>query len=99
MIKTSGYRVSPTEVEEVAYSTGLARDAVALGVEDEALGQRILLVVAPAVEEFDTDALLEEMSSRLPLYMVPSTVVVRDALPRNPNGKFDRALLRKELAT
>jgi acyl-CoA synthetase (AMP-forming)/AMP-acid ligase II len=99
MIKTSGYRVSPTEVEEVAYATGLARDAVALGVEDEALGQRILLVVAPAVEEFDTDALLEEMSSRLPLYMVPSTVVVRDALPRNPNGKFDRALLRKELAT
>jgi acyl-CoA ligase (AMP-forming) (exosortase A-associated) len=99
MIKTSGYRVSPTEVEEVAYATGLARDAVALGVEDETLGQRILLVVAPAVKEFNTDALLEEMKSRLPLYMVPSAVVVRDALPRNPNGKFDRALLRKELAT
>jgi acyl-CoA ligase (AMP-forming) (exosortase A-associated) len=99
MIKTSGYRVSPTEVEEVAYATGLARDAVALGVEDETLGQRILLVVAPAVTEFNTDALLEEMKSRLPLYMVPSAVVVREALPRNPNGKFDRALLRKELAT
>ncbi len=99
MIKTSGYRVSPTEVEEVAYATGLARDAVALGVEDETLGQRILLVVAPAVTEFNTDELLEEMKSRLPLYMVPSAVVVRDALPRNPNGKFDRALLRKELAT
>jgi acyl-CoA ligase (AMP-forming) (exosortase A-associated) len=99
MIKTSGYRVSPTEVEEVAYATGLARDAVALGVEDETLGQRILLVVAPAVTEFNTDELLEEMKSRLPLYMVPSAVVVREALPRNPNGKFDRALLRKELAT
>ena len=59
MIKTSGYRVSPTEVEEVAYATGLVRDAVALGVEDEALGQRVRLVVAPAVKEFDTDALLE----------------------------------------
>ena len=34
MIKTSGYRVSPTEIEEVAYDTGLVRDAVALGVED-----------------------------------------------------------------
>ena len=32
MIKTSGYRVSPTEIEEVVYSTGLVRDAVALGV-------------------------------------------------------------------
>ncbi len=49
MIKTSGYRVSPTEVEEVAYATGLVRDAVALGVEDDRLGQRIVLVVtAPA---------------------------------------------------
>ena len=38
MIKTSGYRVSPTEVEEAAYGTALVRDAVALGVEDAALG-------------------------------------------------------------
>ena len=99
MIKTSGYRVSPTEIEEVAYATGLVRDAVALGVEDATLGQRVLLVVAPAAQEFDADALLEEMKSRLPLYMVPSSVVVRDAIPRSPNGKFDRALLREELAT
>ena len=35
MIKTSGYRVSPTEIEEVAYDTGLVRDAVALGVDDD----------------------------------------------------------------
>jgi acyl-CoA synthetase (AMP-forming)/AMP-acid ligase II len=99
MIKTSGYRVSPTEIEEVAYATGLVRDAVALGVEDVTLGQRVLLVVAPAAEKFDTDTLLEEMKSRLPLYMVPSSVVVRDAIPRSPNGKFDRARLREELAT
>ncbi|MGE2714592.1 acyl-CoA ligase (AMP-forming), exosortase A system-associated [Mycolicibacterium litorale] len=99
MIKTSGYRVSPTEIEEVAYSTGLVRDAVALGVEDAVLGQRVLLVVAPTAGEFDADALLEEMKARLPLYMVPSAVVVRDAIARSPNGKFDRALLREELAT
>ena len=74
MIKTSGYRVSPTEIEEVAYATTLVRDAVALGVEDATLGQRVLLVVAPAGKEFDTDMLLEEMKSRLPLYMVPSSV-------------------------
>jgi acyl-CoA ligase (AMP-forming) (exosortase A-associated) len=99
MIKTSGYRVSPTEIEEVAYSTGLVRDAVALGIEDATLGQRVLLAVAPAAQEFDADALLEEMKSRLPLYMVPRSVVVRDAIPRSPNGKFDRALLREELNT
>ena len=48
MIKTSGYRVSPTEIEEVAYATGLVGDAVALGVDDERLGQRIVLVASPA---------------------------------------------------
>ena len=48
MIKTSGYRVSPTEIEEEAYATGLVRDAVALGVDDAKLGQRILLVASPA---------------------------------------------------
>jgi acyl-CoA ligase (AMP-forming) (exosortase A-associated) len=99
MIKTSGYRVSPTEIEEVAYATGRVRDAVALGVEDATLGQRVLLVVAPTADAFDTEALLEEMKARLPLYMVPSSVVVRDAIPRSPNGKFDRAVLREELAT
>jgi acyl-CoA synthetase (AMP-forming)/AMP-acid ligase II len=99
MIKTSGYRVSPTEIEEVAYATSLVRDAVALGVEDATLGQRVVLVVAPGADDFDTGALIEEMKSRLPLYMVPGSVVVRESIPRSPNGKFDRAVLREELAT
>jgi acyl-CoA ligase (AMP-forming) (exosortase A-associated) len=98
MIKTSGYRVSPTEIEEVAYASGLVRDAVALGQEDERLGQVVVLVVSPAGEGFSTDALLDEMRRQLPLYMVPSSVVVRDELPRSPNGKFDRNLIRSELA-
>jgi acyl-CoA synthetase (AMP-forming)/AMP-acid ligase II len=37
--------VSPTEIEEVAYATGQVSDAVAVGVDDPALGQRVLLVV------------------------------------------------------
>jgi acyl-CoA ligase (AMP-forming) (exosortase A-associated) len=98
MIKTSGYRVSPTEVEEVAYDTGLVRDAVALGVEDDRLGQRIALIVTAAgTAPLDPDALLAEMKRQLPLYMVPSSVAVRDDIPRGPNGKFDRNLLRSEI--
>ena len=82
MIKTSGYRVSPTEIEEVGYATGLVRDAVALGVEDPGLGQRIVLIVTPARRAIWTPtALLDEMKARLPLYMVPSGVVVRDEHP------------------
>ena len=98
MIKTSGYRVSPTEIEEVAYTTGMVGDAVALGVDDERLGQHIVLAVSPANGHVEPEALLAEMRRRLPRYMVPQHVVVRPSLPRSPNNKYDRNLLRQELA-
>ena len=98
MIKTWGYRVSPGEIEEVAYETGLVRDAVALGLEDEEIGQRIVLVVTPRdVDGFDLSAVKERLRQELPRYMVPADLVVRAVLPRSPNGKFDRAALRLEL--
>jgi acyl-CoA synthetase (AMP-forming)/AMP-acid ligase II len=99
MIKTSGYRVSPTEIEEVVYDTGLVGGAVALGVDDPLLGQRIVLVVSPANGNgLTSEMLLARLRRELPLYMVPKEVVVRSALPRSPNDKFDRNLLRTELA-
>jgi acyl-CoA ligase (AMP-forming) (exosortase A-associated) len=98
MIKTSGYRVSPTEIEEVVYGTGMVRDAVAMGVEDPRLGQRIVLIASPTGAQLDTEALLADLRARLPLYMVPSDVIVRAELPRSPNNKFDRNLLRQQLA-
>lgn len=97
MIKTSGYRVSPTEIEEAAYATGLVRDAVALGVEQEGLGHRIVLVVSGAHGDVDTIALLSALRQTLPLYMVPAQVHVRAELPRSANGKFDRALMKEQV--
>ena len=99
MIKTSGYRVSPTEIEEVAYDTGLVGGAVALGVDDPVLGQRIVLVVSPANGNgLTSEVLLARLKRELPLYMLPKEVVVRPDLPRSPNDKFDRNLLRTQLA-
>jgi acyl-CoA ligase (AMP-forming) (exosortase A-associated) len=98
MIKTSGYRVSPTEIEEAAYDTGLVSDAVALGLADDELGHRVVLIASPAGgSELDTEELLTRLRAALPLYMVPKEIVVRSQLPRSPNGKFDRTLLRGEL--
>ncbi|WP_315549307.1 acyl-CoA ligase (AMP-forming), exosortase A system-associated [Microbacterium aurum] len=94
MIKTSGYRVSPTEIEEAAYGTGLVYDAVAFGVDDADFGQRIVLVVAGPSD--GGAELLGALRRALPLYMVPAVVECRDDLPRSPNGKFDRALIRQE---
>jgi acyl-CoA ligase (AMP-forming) (exosortase A-associated) len=98
MIKTSGYRVSPSEIEEAAYSTGLVRDAVALGVEEPGIGHRIVLVAAPAAGELEVSELVAALRQTLPLYMVPSTVDLRDELPRSPNGKFDRTLLKAQVS-
>jgi acyl-CoA ligase (AMP-forming) (exosortase A-associated) len=99
MIKTSGYRVSPTEVEEVAYSTGLVGEAAALGVAHPVLGQAIvLLATPPANATLDSDALLVQLRERLPGYMVPARVVEQTtSLPRNPNGKIDRKLLAQQV--
>ena len=99
MIKTSGYRVSPTEVEEAAYATGLVGDVVALGLEDATLGQRIVMVATAAGDgPLDVGTLLAELRRSLPRFMVPGEVRELDALPRSPNGKFDRVLLRKEVS-
>ena len=96
MIKTSGYRVSPTEIEEAAYRTGLVRDAVALGIPEEGLGHRVVL--AAAGEALDAAELLRALRRDLPLFMVPAEVVLRAELPRSPNGKFDRVALSAEVA-
>ncbi|WP_217428388.1 acyl-CoA ligase (AMP-forming), exosortase A system-associated [Microlunatus speluncae] len=97
MIKTSGYRVSPTEIEEAAYATGMVRDAVALGVADERLGQRIVLLATENGHPLTPTALIAAMRRELPLFQVPSEVIVREELPRSANGKYDRTLIRTEL--
>ncbi len=97
MIKTSGYRVSPTEVEEAVHASGLVREALALGVAHETLGQAIH-VVAVAAGGPDTPGLLAHCRASLPGYMVPAAVHWSDApLPRNPNGKLDRQRWKNEL--
>ncbi len=91
MIKTSGYRVSPTEVEEVVYATGLVGDAVALGVEHARLGQAIVLVASPpAGAELDVAALLAELQAPAAAVHGPARGRGARRLPRTPNGKIDR---------
>jgi acyl-CoA ligase (AMP-forming) (exosortase A-associated) len=98
MIKTSGYRVSPTEIEEVVLATGLVGEVVALGVTHKTLGQAIvILATAAGGAAGDSAALIDACRAQLPAFMVPHHVRWRESLPRNPNGKYDRAGLAAEL--
>ena len=96
MIKTSGYRVSPTEVEEVLYASRLVGECVAFGVDHPTLGQAIqVIATAPdGTAALDMAALQAECRQRMPAYMVPAGIEpAAGPLPRNPNGKIDRKLL------
>ncbi|WP_093554306.1 acyl-CoA ligase (AMP-forming), exosortase A system-associated [Pseudoduganella namucuonensis] len=101
MIKTSGYRVSPSEVEEVVYARGRVAEAAAIGVGHPALGQAIVVIAQARPGLALTAAeLLAACKPHLPAYMLPQRVVlVEDSLPRNPNGKIDRKLLGLLYAT
>jgi len=95
MIKTSGYRVSPTEVEEALYATKLVAEVAAFGVDHPTLGQSIVVMATPpGGDALDVNRLMTECRQHLPAYMVPAKIVACQApLPRNPNGKIDRKTL------
>ena len=95
MIKTSGYRVSPTEVEEVVYAREHVAEAAALGIKHPALGQAIVVIAFPRDGAALTASdLLAACKPHLPAYMLPQKIVIStEPLPRNPNGKIDRKLL------
>lgn len=99
MIKSSGYRISPTELEEVVYSSGAVSEAVALGLPHPMIGQGIVIVATPPPDgELDAESVLTACRQELPQFMVPHAVVERASLDRNPNGKIDRKKLSEELA-
>jgi acyl-CoA ligase (AMP-forming) (exosortase A-associated) len=98
MIKSSGYRISPTELEEVAFASGLVLEAAAIGVPDSRLGQRVIIVARPRDSNERTADLLDFYRAQLPAFMVPSQIEWRGTLPRNPNGKIDRRQLAIELS-
>lgn len=93
-IKTSGVRVSPTEIEEVVAELPGIVEGVAVGVPDELLGQRLVLhVIASAAQTEMDERLREHCRRQLPAYLSISHIVFHSAFPRTSTGKPDRAAL------
>lgn len=98
MIKCSGYRISPAELEEALYQLDGVAEVIAFGLADEELGQAIKLVIkcdGPLTEQ-DVKRYCQQ---QLPNYMQPKYIVFVDQLPRNPNGKIDRKQIQHEYGT
>jgi len=96
MIKSSGFRVSPTEVEEVLFRSGRIRHAAVIGVPDGVLGQLIKAFVVPREgEAVEPHALLDFCAENMPPYMVPRSVEILTELPKTSSGKIDYPSLRR----
>ena len=97
MIKSSGFRISPTEVEEVLLRSGELQLAAVIGIPDDVLGQAIkaFVVAREGSTTLDSEKLLDYCGERMPRYMVPKVVEVLNELPKTTSGKVDYPALRR----
>lgn len=96
MIKSSGYRISPSEVEEVLMATGSLKQVAVIGLPDPLAGQKVHAVAVARDTSADQVAILQAVSQQLPAFMVPRAIEFVDALPTTPNGKIDYPLLAQQ---
>jgi amino acid adenylation domain-containing protein len=92
-IKIRGVRIEPAEVEAALLAHDSVREAIVVAREDGG-EKRLVAYVTPAngLAPSPTE-LRASLEARLPAFMVPSAVVVLDAMPLSPNGKIDRKQL------
>ncbi|MEJ2426656.1 MAG: acyl-CoA ligase (AMP-forming), exosortase A system-associated [Candidatus Thiodiazotropha sp.] len=98
LIKTSGFRVSPNEIEAIVHASGLVEEVVALGIPHATLGQSIALIVVPKKgESLTEEQLINACKRHFATYMMPARVEFRTRITTNANGKLDRKQLAREL--
>jgi len=90
MIKSMGFRLAPSEVEDIVHGSGLVHEVVAFGVEDELAGQAVHVCVSPAGLELDRQALMAHCRANMPHYMLPKQLHAWPGqMPRTASGKID----------
>jgi amino acid adenylation domain-containing protein len=94
-VKVRGFRIELGEIEASLLAQPGVREAVVVALE-AATGTRLVGYVCgepAAAQALDVSRLKQALGDTLPDYMVPSAIVVLDALPLNPSGKVDRKAL------
>lgn len=99
MIVVSGFKVYPSEVEEVVASYPGVGDCAVIGVPDDHSGEAVRLLVVRTDPAVDAQALHALCRARLTPYKCPTSIEFRDALPKTPIGKvLKRGLLEAAAA-
>lgn len=88
MVKISGHRVEPLEVEKIIYSFSGVKESVVMGISDEG-GRTELTACIVANPKIDNLAFKRFLNQRLPIYMQPSSIIYIESIPRLRNGKID----------
>lgn len=96
-IVSGGVTVDAVEVEEALRAHPTVIDVCVVGLADEEWGERIAAWVEPVVGEFDVEAVSSDLCTRLSAAKLPRAWYVAGGLPRNANGKVDRAAVRARL--
>ncbi|MGS0897640.1 amino acid adenylation domain-containing protein, partial [Burkholderia stagnalis] len=92
-VKVRGFRIELGEIDAQLLAQPDVREAITIA-QSRADGVRLVAYVSGQAEgRLDGQALRVALAQALPDYMVPSMIVVLDALPLNPNGKVDRHAL------
>jgi pristinamycin I synthase-3/4 len=92
-IKLRGVRIEPGEIEAQLLGHPSVGQAVVVARELSGQLRLIAYVVGGDGETLDRSVLAAHLAARVPHYMIPSAIVVLEALPRTPNGKIDRQSL------
>jgi acyl-CoA synthetase (AMP-forming)/AMP-acid ligase II len=96
LIKTSGYRLSPDEVENVLYLLDDISEVIVIGVPHPVLGQSLVAIIVAKSAELTEKRVLRHCLTSLPNYMLPKHIVFVHSLPRNANNKFERNHWKEE---
>jgi long-chain acyl-CoA synthetase len=95
MVLWGGVNIYPREIEEVLFTHPAVVDCAVFGVPDDRYGE-VLKAVVEVREPVADDDIRAHVRDRLADYKVPTYVAVVDTLPRDPNGKVLKRLLREE---
>ncbi|MFN8040729.1 MAG: AMP-binding protein [Acidimicrobiales bacterium] len=97
MVISGGVNIYPREIEDVLHECPEVADCAVFGVPDERWGEALVAVVEPrAGSSLTPDDVVAWVTARLADYKKPRHVDLVDELPRDPNGKVVKRLLREE---